>query len=136
MSKELIYQINKTIKAAKEVQKCQIKFCKTQRDQSAKRAKIMQKELMELMKNTPSNKLVNGMKKIKSHFYESNETKDLGICTLEKCEKELKNSFRELLNMYKIGKTPDNQLKYKQGKEILSNDLDIKAYVNFLKITL
>jgi hypothetical protein len=137
MNKEIINQVKKTMDAAKKCQKCQIKFCKTQREQSEKKAKIMQKDLTKLpSKNLPIKKLLIEMNKLKIKFFESNETEKLGICTIENCEKELKVSFNELVNMYKLGKTPESQQKYKEGKKILSKDLNIKEYVNFLKATL
>ena len=141
MNKEFKNQFNKTIKAAKSVEKCEIKFCEKERIESQKKAALMQKEMMKLMSTKPSTKsasdtLLEKMKKIKSDFYESKESKDLGICALEKCKKELKKSFRELVNMYKIVKTPQSQQKYTEGKKILDNDLNIKSYVNFLKVTL
>ena len=136
MNKELAKQIKKTMDTANKVKECQEKFCEKQRKIAEQNATIIKKNITNLMsKNLSSNKLLHEINKINEKVLNSNEVKELGICTLEKCEKNLKESFNEVLNMYKINNTPLFKKKYEEGKRILDSELNIKVYINFLKNT-
>ena len=78
------------------------------------------------------------MNKYNENMIKSKEVTDLGLCTLSKCEKELKDSFNAVLQLikatYDITKDKDALKRYEEGKKIVNGKMDIDAYKNFMKL--
>lgn len=136
MDKSISSALKKVMDSTKELVKCQENFCKKERLGAEKESKILQSKIVLLKdKKLTLETLASKLNKIKNTFIESEKVRELGLCSLKKCEKNVTSTFKELVNLYKLDTTPNGVKKYNEAKKIMEQPLDIDRYIQFVRVT-
>jgi soluble cytochrome b562 len=140
--KELTRQAQDTLEKAKKLRACQMQYCKKELEASQKLALQINEKTKPLLdqlakKSIDMKTFHKKLEVIRNKLLDASETRILGACQVEKCEKELKESMRATLATFDTVCSVDNKscTIYKKGMKLLeAKAFDQDKLIQLLKL--
>lgn len=135
-------RLKKVLETSDKLKSCQTKFCQQQLKESEKHAVLYKTQLSKvaqqfIMKQITAEEYKAKVESLKSKLFTLPQTHSLGICLVDKCQKDLVASFKALLEIYKTQAKGDfaKMQLYNHGVKLLNaKTMNVDDYIKLTQI--